>query len=143
MPVRLSWLLGGCAERLQHLSVVLCVHCVVFDVVCVEEVLFALTDKLLELWALNLFLAELTVIAFIDAALLFGLFLFFVFVAFLCYFINKLKSIQQDVLFPLAELLVGSDVALRLGLNLLDLPQVDLLLQRGQFLRQAYFARGN
>ena len=143
MPVRLSWLLGGCAERLQHLSVVLCVHCVVFDVVCVEEVLFALTDKLLELWALNLFLAELTVIAFIDAALLFGLFLFLVFVAFLCYFINKLKSIQQDVLFPLAELLVGSDVALRLGLNLLDLPQVDLLLQRGQFLRQAYFARGN
>lgn len=91
--------------------------------------MFALTDELLELRALNLFLAELTVIALIDAALLFRLFLFLVFVAFLCYFINKLKSIQQDVFFPLAELLVGSNVALRLGLNLLNLPQVDLLLQ--------------
>ena len=118
-------------------------HGVVFDVVSVEEVLFAFADKLLELWALNLFLAELAVVAFIDAAFLLRLFLFLVFVTFLCYFINKLKSIEQDVFFPLAELLVGGDVALGLRLNLLDLPQVDLLLQRGQFLRQAYFARGD
>ena len=143
MPVRLSWLLGGCAKRLQHLGVVLCVHGVVFDVVSVEEVLFAFADKLLELWALNLFLAELTVITFIDAAFLLRLFLFLVFVTFLCYFINKLKSIEQDVFFPLAELLVGGDVALGLRLNLLDLPQVDLLLQRGQLLCQANFARGD
>ena len=113
-------------------------HGVVFDVVSVEEVLFAFADKLLELWALNLFLAELAVVAFIDAAFLLRLFLFLVFVTFLCYFINKLKSIEQDVFFPLAELLVGGDVALGLRLNLLDLPQVDLLLQRGQFLRQAH-----
>ena len=68
-------------------------HGVVFDVVCVEQVLLALADKLLELWTLNLFLAELTVVAFIDAALFFRLFLCLIFVAFLGYFVNELKSV--------------------------------------------------
>ena len=113
-------------------------HGVVFDVVCVEEVLLALADKLLELRTLDLFLAELAVIAFINAAFLFRLFLCLIFVAFLCYFVNELKSVKQDVFFPLAELFVGNDVALGLGLDLLNLPQMDLLLQRGQFLRQAH-----
>jgi len=102
-------------------------------------VLLALSDKFLEFGSLDLILAEFALVPFVDTAFFLGLLLCVILVALLCYLVDELERVKQDVFFPLAELFISDDVALRLRLDLLDLPEMDFLFQRSQPLRKAHF----
>ena len=97
----------------QHLGIIFGLERIVRDVIRLGHILLTLLDELLKFWPLNFILAEPADVALVDSVLIIHIIMIdlHALIALLCDLIDKLKGVQEYVLFSLAELLIGVYVA--------------------------------